>query len=93
MLEYILGVEEARKNLGDLIARVARKKQPVVITRRTKEKAVLINYEEYKKLEEMAESVAANEVSQALKRIRRSVAGEGLPIGAVEEAIREVRGK
>ncbi|MFH0802467.1 MAG: type II toxin-antitoxin system Phd/YefM family antitoxin [bacterium] len=93
MLEYILGVEEARKNLGDLITRVARKKQPVVITRRTKEKAVLINYEEYKKLEEMAESVAANEVSQALKRIRRSVADKGLPIGAVEEAIREVRAK
>ncbi len=93
MLEYILGVEEARKNLGNLIADVARKKQPVVITRRTKEKAVLVNYEEYKKLEEMAESAAANDVSLALKRIRRSVAAEGLPIGSVEEAIREVRGK
>ncbi|MFH0801024.1 MAG: type II toxin-antitoxin system Phd/YefM family antitoxin [bacterium] len=93
MLEYILGVEEARKNLGDLIVRVARKKQPVVITRRTKEKAVLVNYEEYKKLEEMAESVAANDVSLALKRIRRSVAAEGLSVETVEMSIREVRGR
>lgn len=92
-MENVLGVEEARRVLGELVSDVSRKKEAVIITRRAKERAVLIGYEEYRRLKEVAAEAASARVAQALARIHEAVREAGVPPSAVEEAIREVRSR
>ncbi len=92
-MENMLGVEEARRVLGELVSRVSRERETVVITRRAREKAVLINYEEYRKLQELAAEATAKRVAEALARIRAGVAQAGIPESVVGEAVLEVRSR
>jgi len=93
LMENMLGVEEARRILGELISRVSRERETVVITRRAREKAVLMNYEEYRKLQELAAEATAKRAAEALARIRAGVAEAGIPESVVGEAVREVRSR
>lgn len=88
-----MGVEEARRILGDLVGEVSRKKVAVIITRRAREKAVLIGYEEYVRLKEVAVEAASARVAQSLARIHEAVRNAGIPPSVVEEAIREARSR
>lgn len=90
-MEDVLGVEEARRSLGELVSDVSGTSKAVIITRRTKEKAVLMGYEEYRRLQEMATEVASTQLAQSLARIREAVKEAGILPSAVGEAIREVR--
>lgn len=92
-MENVLGVEEARRLLGELVYRVNQGKEPVIITRRAREKAILMGYEEYRKLQDLAVEAAANRVAQALEKIHQKVNEAGVPPAVVEEAIREVRSR
>ena len=92
-MEDVLGVEEARRALGDLVSDVSGTSKAVIITRRTREKAVLLGYEEYKKLQGMAATVASMKVAESLSRIHAAVKNAGIPSSAVEEAVREVRSR
>ncbi|MEW5762509.1 MAG: type II toxin-antitoxin system Phd/YefM family antitoxin [Bacillota bacterium] len=92
-MENVVGVEEARRTLGRLIRRIVETGEQVIITRRAREKVVLMNYEEYKKLRELAAEVSAAKVSEALARIRTAVREAGLSAGVVDDALREVRSR
>lgn len=58
-MENVMGVEEARRILGDLVGEVSRKREAVIITRRAREKAVLIGYDEHARLKEVAAEAAS----------------------------------
>ncbi|SHF73817.1 antitoxin YefM [Desulfofundulus australicus DSM 11792] len=92
-MENIINVENARRILGDLISRVNENKQPVVITRRSKEKAILLDYDEYVRLKTLAEKAKEDRLIEALEKIQQAVAEAGIPYEAVAEAIREVRSR
>lgn len=89
----MLGVEEARRILGELVTNVCQRKEAVVITRRSKEKAVLLDYEEYRRLRGLEKEVAARRVADALSRIRRTVQDAGIPESVIQESIDEVRSR
>lgn len=92
-MEDVLGVEEARRTLGELVSDVSGTSKAVIITRRTKEKAVLLGYKEYKKLQDMAAAISSMKVSESLSRIHAAVKDAGIPSSAVAEAIRGVRSR
>jgi len=92
-VENVMGVEEARRTLGRLIRRIVETGEEVVITRRAREKVVMMDYEEYKKLRELAAEASAAKVSEALVRIRTAVREAGLSAGVVDDALREVRSR
>lgn len=92
-MENVVGVEEARRTLGRLIRRIVETGEEVVITRRAREKVVMMDYEEYKKLRELAAEASAAKVSEALVRIRTAVREAGLSAGVVDDALREVRSR
>ena len=92
-MEDVLGVEEARRALGELVSDVSGTNKAVIITRRTKEKAVLLGYTEYKKLQGMAAAVSSMKVAESLSRIHAAVKNAGIPSSAVAEAVREVRSR
>ncbi|MGQ9533594.1 MAG: hypothetical protein ACUVTQ_12485 [Desulfotomaculales bacterium] len=54
---------------------------------------VLIDYEEYRKLRELAAEVSTSRVAEALARIQTAVREAGLSAGAVDGALREVRSR
>ncbi|GAB6274799.1 MAG: type II toxin-antitoxin system Phd/YefM family antitoxin [Peptococcaceae bacterium] len=92
-MENIMNVESARRILGDLINQVNENKQPVIITRRSKGKAVLLDYNEYLRLKSLVEKTKEYQLIEALERIQQAVAMEGISCEAVDEAIREVRSR
>lgn len=92
-MEDVLGVEEARRTLGELVSNVSGTNKAVIITRRTKEKAVLLSYEEYKKLQDMAATFSSMKVAESLSRIHVAVKNAGVPSSAVADAIQEVRSR
>ncbi|TDA68770.1 MAG: type II toxin-antitoxin system Phd/YefM family antitoxin [Clostridia bacterium] len=61
-------MEEAKRFLGELVSNVSRGREPVTITRRATERAVLMSYEEYKKLQALA-GATAERVAQSLAKI------------------------
>ena len=93
LMEYVIGVEEARRSLGEMVARVSRGRETVIIAKRAREKAVLMGYEEYKRLQGLAAQAASDKVAQALARIHDAAKEAGVSPAAVEEAIREVRSR
>ena len=93
LMEYVVGVEEARRSLGDMVSRVSRSKETVIIARRAREKAVLMGYEEYMRLRELAAEAASDRVAESLARIRDAVKEAGVSQSVVDEAIREVRSR
>ncbi len=92
-MESILGVEEARRVLGALVSKVNLDRGVVVITRRAREKAVLMNYDEYTKLRELASEATGRKASDALARIRASVREAAVPESVIGEVIDEVRSR
>ena len=52
-----------------------------------------MNYEEYRKLQELAAEATAKRATEALARIRAGVAQAGIPESVVGEAVREVRSR
>lgn len=87
----MVAVEEARRTLGHLVQEVTGGKGPVIITRRTSARAVLLDYEEYERLRALGEQGAARRFSEALSRIHATVARSRLSPGVVKEAVRKVR--
>ncbi|MGE5484692.1 MAG: hypothetical protein ACM3X4_06720 [Ignavibacteriales bacterium] len=67
--------------------------ETVVIARRVREKAVLMGYDEYMRLRDLAAEAASNKVAESLARIQEAVKKAGLPPSVVEEAVREVRSR
>ncbi len=90
-MEKIIGVDEARAKLGTLVKEVSNYGKSVVITRRSKDQAVLIGRDEYIKLREIEAENARIKLRDAIKKIRDFIKEEGLSAEEVEEAIKAVR--
>ncbi|MCL6449513.1 MAG: hypothetical protein K6U04_15480 [Armatimonadetes bacterium] len=62
-----------------------------MITRRSKEKAILLDYDEYVRLKALAEKAKEDRLIEALEKIQQAVAEAGISYEAVTEAIHVVR--
>jgi len=90
-MEKIIGVDEARAKLGTLVKEVSNYGKSVVITRRSKNQAVLIGRDEYIKLKEIEAQNARIKLRSVIKKIEDLIKEEGLSAEEVEEAIKIVR--
>jgi prevent-host-death family protein len=90
-MEKTIPVEEARRKLGQLIVEVASSKEPVIIARRNSEKAVLMNYNEYERLQAQEARAAEERFESALQRIHAAVREARVKPQAVKSAIRKAR--
>jgi len=90
-MEKIIGVDEARAKLGTLVKEVSNYGKSVVITRRSKNQAVLIGRDEYIKLKEIEAQNARIKLRSVIKKIKDLIKEEGLSAEEVEEAIKIVR--
>lgn len=88
----VLSVDKARPALGSLVDEVVTKGETVIITKRAGRSAVLVSYEDFAALKAVAEGKVKTRLRQALREIRRTVQKARLPVGLIDEAIREIRG-
>ena len=91
LMERFMGIEEARGKLGELAREVEERGEPVVLTKRGRPLAVLLNRDEYGRFK-LAETASARaEVERYLVKVRRNVKGTALKRSVVDEAIAAVR--
>jgi len=69
-MENIIGVNEFRIKLSALLKELAKKKQPLIITSKSKPRAVLINYEDYKNLIRPKEEQNRLILVEAVRKVR-----------------------
>jgi antitoxin Phd len=86
-----VAVEDARKQLGRLVSEAVAG-NPVTISRRGTQQAVLLSEAEYERLKAQEEEAAKQRFFAALEDIHAAVEREGLTPDVVDEAIRAVRG-
>lgn len=91
-MENIMGVNEVRIKLSSLLRELAKKKEPLVITSKSKPRAVLIDYEDYKNLARLKEKQARLALTDAVRRVREKAQAAGLTQKDVEKEIKTVRG-
>lgn len=70
MSTIILNTIEAKEQFADLINRVVHSKERVILTRRGKEIAVIIPYEDLKLIEDSEDRHDLREATEALKEAR-----------------------
>lgn len=87
----IIPVEEARRHLGELIQSAVHDRKPIVISKRGKDAAVLLSYQEYERLRRLDEEAATQRFLGALQAISQATEAAGLAPSVVEEALREIR--
>ncbi|GII06126.1 type II toxin-antitoxin system prevent-host-death family antitoxin [Planobispora takensis] len=71
MTNETLGIVEARKRLGPLVARAVHGHQPTTITRSDEERAVLISEEEYEELLRLRREREIESVTAAIAARKR----------------------
>jgi prevent-host-death family protein len=81
-----VGIEVARGQLGALVSEVADEDRPVVLARRGRAQAVLVNLDEYLRFKEAHARETRAELADLLPRIREQVEGAGLDSTLVREA-------
>lgn len=91
MSQRVVGVEEARAQLGRLIEEVAQGADPIALTKRGRPLAVLVNREEWDALQQLVRREARDELQQQLRQIRKRVKTAGLDPSTVDEAIEAAR--
>ena len=57
---------DARKNLADIVNKVAYNKEPVVLTRRGQDVAALVSIEEFELLQQIEDHIDIEDAKQAL---------------------------
>jgi prevent-host-death family protein len=90
-MERSLGVEQARNQLGRLADEVNDKPDVVVLTRRGRPVAVLMGPAEYERVNEARRQLARDELRLRVSQLREAVAGAGLDISLVDDAIAAAR--
>lgn len=69
---------DARKNLADIVNKVAYNKEPVVLTRRGLDVAALVSIEEFELLQQIEDHIDIEDAKQALAE-----AGDNIPADEV----------
>jgi prevent-host-death family protein len=86
-MERTLGVEEARGRLGELAAEVAAGADPIVLTKRGRALAVLVDRDQYARFKEHSSRVARGELQKLLPQIQSQIEQEGLDRRLIRDAI------
>ena len=67
---------EARKNLADIVNKVAYNKEPIVLTRRGQDVAALVSMEEFELLQQIEDHIDIEDARQALAESGDNIAAE-----------------
>nr|NJM04356.1 type II toxin-antitoxin system Phd/YefM family antitoxin [Desulfobacula sp.] len=67
---------EARKNLADIVNKVAYNKEPIVLTRRGQDVAALVSMEEFELLQQIEDHIDIEDARQALAEPGDNMAAE-----------------
>lgn len=76
----ILPISEVKARLPELVTRVETREEEIVVTRKGKPAAVLVNYDEYKRLKETLEVLSDPDLMRQIRRSQQfySEGGNGL---------------
>lgn len=91
-MERIMGINDARPKLTAIIESLAEGADPVIITVNSEPKSVLIDYEEYRRLQDSEKQYKKLSLKMALEKIRKKAGEEGLTEDDVAVEIKAVRG-
>lgn len=92
-MENIMGINEVRIKLSSLLKELAKKREPLIITSKSKPRAVLMDYENYKNLMRFKEEQARFTLTEAIRKAREKAKAAGLTPEDVKKEIRAIRGK
>ena len=67
---------EARKNLADIVNKVAYNKEPIVLTRRGQDVAALVSMEEFELLQQIEDHIDIEDARQSLAESGDNIAAE-----------------
>jgi prevent-host-death family protein len=86
-MERTLGIEEARGRLGEIADEVAGGGPAVVLAKRGRARAVLVDREEYARFKEHSTRAARTELQRLLPRIQAQIEEVGLDRMLIRQAI------
>lgn len=84
-----LPISEVKARLPELVTGVEEREEEIVVTRKGKPAAVLVNYGEYERLRETIDVLSDADLMKQIRRSRRFYAGGGKGL-SVEDAFREL---
>lgn len=92
-MERKVGATEARIHLGELMRRVAEDGERIIIHRGGNPYAVLLSYEEYRRLQEAKRQASWRERLKAVLQVGADIRGfrEGVPLPPPGEVVHEAR--
>ncbi len=90
-MERYLGIEEARAKLGSLADEVAEGGEAVVLSKRGRARAVLVDRDEYLRFKLSTAKEAREELARVLEETRRRIDEAGLDSSLVDEAVDAAR--
>lgn len=90
-MERIVGINEARPKLTHLIDSLMEGAEPVIITVNSEPRSVLINYEEYRRLQEAEKEYKKLSLKLAIEKIRENSKKSGLTEDDVMNEVRAAR--
>jgi prevent-host-death family protein len=86
-MERTLGIEEARGRLGEIAEDVAGGSDSVVLTKRGRALAVLVDADQYRRFKEHASRTARAELQRLLPQIQAEIERAGLDRKLIRDAI------
>jgi prevent-host-death family protein len=91
-----VSIGQVKRDISDLVNRVAYKGERIILTSRGKPKAVLISVEDFEKLQQADQSVMTRsawltEAHQLAERIREYRSGKDIDVDALLDADRDDR--
>ncbi len=90
-MENIIGINEVRINLSSLLKELAKKKEPIIITAKSKPRAVLMDYDEYRDIVRSKEKQDRLILKTAVDKARKKAKTAGLTDEDVKAEIRALR--
>ena len=81
-----------KARLPELVTRVEEREEEIVVTRKGKPAAVLVNYGEYERLKETLDVLSDAELMKQIRRSRRFYAAGGKGL-SLEDVFRETAGR
>ncbi len=86
-MERTLGIEEARARLGEIAEEASGNHEPVVLAKRGKALAVIVDVHEYARFKEHSSRTARAELQKLLPRIQTEIERAGLDRRMIRQAI------
>lgn len=88
----MLPISEVKARLPELVTGVQEREEEIVVTRKGKPAAVLLNFGEYERLKETLDVLSDADLMKQIRRSRRFYAAGGKGL-SIEDVFRETRGR